>query len=178
VDTPLPEQSAQRLSDQTADHSLSSPTNVVALSADSSLRQFEQTPSTPAAPTRARLTFSPVSAGSPTGNRRGPVILRLINGPTIQADEAWEKREGIWYRQGGVVTFLKRGRVKTIEQSLRSTPKSATHNMEERNRTSGSQVPQNQLRIRRLEAAETKKPSRITSFLKSAGRAFKKPFKF
>jgi len=114
-----------------------------------------------------RLTPGSVSAGASSGNSRGPVIVRLNNGAAIRADEAWEKREGIWYRQGGVVTFLKRSEVRTIERlpSPTARSKSAASNVGEKNRQTEA-------------AADTKKESRVTSFLKKTGRILKKPFKF
>jgi hypothetical protein len=113
-----------------------------------------------------RLTPGPVSAGA-SGYSRGPVIVRLNNGAAIRADEAWEKREGIWYRQGGVVTFLKRSQVRTIERLPSPTPrsKSAANTAGEKSRQTES-------------AADPKKESRVTSFLKKTGRILKKPFKF
>lgn len=167
VITPLPDQSDQR-----TDESFSSATNVAAISAGSSLHQLKQTPSNSASLTRARLPSNPVSAGGLSGNNRSQVVVRLTNGAGIKADEAWERSEGLWYRQGSVVTLLKRSRVKTIERSPQPGP--TTANVEAKSRTTA----QNQLRLRRLEAAGTKKPSRLTSFLKATGRAFKKPFKF
>ncbi len=114
-----------------------------------------------------RLTPGPVSAGAPLGNSRGPVIVRLNNGASIRADDAWEKREGIWFRQGGVVTFLKRSEVRTIERlpppAARSKP--AVNNVAEK--TKQTEPP-----------ADTKKESKVTSFLKKTGRILKKPFKF
>lgn len=112
-----------------------------------------------------RLTPGPVSAGA-SGYSRGPVIVRLNNGAAIRADEAWEKREGIWYRQGGVVTFLKRSQVRTIERlpSPTARSKSAPNITGEKSR--------------QTESADTKKESRVTSFLKKTGRILKKPFKF
>lgn len=63
------------------------------------------------------LSSSPVStAGNET--RRGPVTIRLANNTSIEADEAWETREGIWYRRRGVVTLLERDQVKAIERPL------------------------------------------------------------
>ena len=113
-----------------------------------------------------RLTPGPVSAGAPSGNSRGPVIVRLNNGVAIRADEAWEKREGIWYRQGGVVTFLKRSEVRTIERlpSPAARSKPAVNAAE---KTKQTEPP-----------ADTKKESKVTSFLKKTGRILKKPFKF
>ena len=114
-----------------------------------------------------RLTPGPVAAGAPSGNSRGPVIVRLNNGAAIRADEAWEKREGIWYRQGGVVTFLKRSEVRTIERlpSPAARSKLTANNAAEKTRQTEP-------------AADTKKESKVTSFLKKTGRILKKPFKF
>jgi hypothetical protein len=114
-----------------------------------------------------RLTPGTVSAGVSSGNSRGPVIVRLNNGAAIRADEAWEKREGIWYRQGGVVTFLNRSEVRTIERlpSPTARSKSAVNNVGEKTRQTESE-------------ADTKKESKVTSFLKKTGRILKKPFKF
>jgi hypothetical protein len=113
-----------------------------------------------------RLTPGTVSAGA-SGYSRGPVIVRLNNGAAIRADEAWEKNEGIWYRQGGVVTFLKRSEVRTIERlpSPTARSKSAASNAGEKSTQTES-------------AADTKKESKVTSFLKKTGRILKKPFKF
>lgn len=113
-----------------------------------------------------RLTPGPVSAGAPSGNGRGPVIVRLNNGTAIRADEAWEKREGIWYRQGGVVTFLKRSEVRTIER-LPSPAARSKPVVNAAEKTKQTEPP-----------ADTKKESKVTSFLKKTGRILKKPFKF
>jgi hypothetical protein len=42
-----------------------------------------------------------------------PVIL-LTTGGRIEADEVWRTRDGIWYRRAGIVTLLKRNKVKAI----------------------------------------------------------------
>lgn len=58
----------------------------------------------------------PVSTSGPgIGSRRGgkPVIL-LTSGGTIDADEVWRTRDGVWYRKNGIVTLLKSARVKAI----------------------------------------------------------------
>ena len=124
----------------------------------------------------SRLTAGPVSAGAPSGNSRGPVIVRLNHGASIKADEVWEKKEGIWYRQAGVVTFLRRSRVRTIERPATPPAPSASNNAEEKNRRQNT-VVRNQLRLERLEPADAKKQSRIASFLKKTGRILTRPFK-
>jgi len=70
------------------------------------------------------LSASPISTGSgKTGH--GPVTIRLVDGSTIEADEAWEGRGGVWYRQHGIVTFLERNRMKGIEQHASPSPQSS-----------------------------------------------------
>jgi hypothetical protein len=103
--------------------------------------------------------------------------VRLNNGAVIKADEAWEKREGVWYRQEGMVTFLKRSQVKSIERIAvpAAAPKSVANSADDKNKK--NTATQNQLRLTRLEPVETKKPSRFASFLKKTGRILKKPFK-
>ncbi len=66
-------------------------------------------------PSRAVLSSRPVSTGQ-NEIRRGQVTIRLTNGTSVEADEAWETSEGIWYRRRGVVTLLKRDQVKAIEK--------------------------------------------------------------
>lgn len=47
---------------------------------------------------------------------RGAVRIRLTNGTTLDAEEVWETKEGIWYRRRGLVTLLKRAQVKAFEK--------------------------------------------------------------
>lgn len=64
----------------------------------------------------SRTTAAPVSTSGPgLGKKPGgkPVIL-LTTGARIEADEVWRTRDGIWYRRGGLVTLLKRNKVKAI----------------------------------------------------------------
>ncbi|HEV2882919.1 MAG TPA: lytic transglycosylase domain-containing protein [Pyrinomonadaceae bacterium] len=43
--------------------------------------------------------------------------LLLVDGTTLEVDEAWNDAEGVWYRRGGMTNFVERARVKTIERS-------------------------------------------------------------
>jgi hypothetical protein len=171
--TPLPEQQS---SEQSPEESLSSLASAAAAGPVSPFPEASQSRSSAASVARARLASSPVSAGALTANSRGRVIVRLTNGATISADEVWERRDGIWYRQAGMVTFLKRSRVKTIQRLAPPQPQPAVNNGEKRRKPETNSA-QNQLRIRRLEAVDTKKQSRVSSFLKMTGRILKKPFK-
>lgn len=129
---------------------------------------------------RGALAANPVSAGGSSADNRAPVIVWLTNGASIEADEAWERREGVWYRQAGVVTLLKRSRVRSIQRlgapNLRS--KSVAINAQEKNRKPENAIAQNQPRVARSEPVSMKKESRVSSFLKKTGRILKKPFKF
>ena len=51
--------------------------------------------------------------------------LHLVDGTTIEADEAWDDPHGVWYRQGGVSYLLERARVKKIERAGRAGAKAA-----------------------------------------------------
>jgi hypothetical protein len=118
---------------------------------------------------RARQTSGIVAAGASSDNNRAPVIIRLNNGASIKADEAWEKKEGVWYRQAGMVTFLKRSRVRSIQRPA------ATRSQTEPK--AGTSIAQNQPRVGKPAAANPKKDSKVTSFLKTTGRVLRKPFR-
>jgi len=57
----------------------------------------------------------PVSTGVSTQKTAGgkPVIL-LASGGRIEADEVWQTKDGVWYRANGMVTLLKRNRVRGV----------------------------------------------------------------
>ncbi len=47
--------------------------------------------------------------------------LRLMDGTVIEADDAWEDAQGIWYRQGGLTRLIERSRVRAIEPRAKET---------------------------------------------------------
>ena len=71
---------------------------------------------------RVELSSSPISTGGDGKDKRGPVIIRLTDGASIEAETAWETNDGIWYRRSGIVTFLNPKQVKAIEQVTSATP--------------------------------------------------------
>lgn len=176
VEPPLPEQPSEQSAEQASSPSqnLAPPSSSSSSSSSSSLSS-----SSAASFGRARLGSSPVSAGGSPG-KRAPVIVRLSNGASIKADEAWETKEGIWYRQAGMATFLKRSRVRAIERPTYPQPrsKSGAVNAADRNQKSENVIAQNQPRLGKPEVINVKKESRVSSFLKKTGRILKKPFKF
>jgi hypothetical protein len=77
----------------------------------------------------AHLNQGPVS----TGQRRkdaddgdsNRTFVQMNDGTTFEVDAAWEDSKGIWYRRGGLVSFVERDRVKSIsEVAPRPTPES------------------------------------------------------
>ena len=83
-------------------------------------------PAAQAESVRGALSSSVVSTGGNEKTRRGPVTIQLTNGTSIEADEVWETREGIWYRRRGVVTLLERDQVKAIEKPSPASSASPT----------------------------------------------------
>src|SRR6266550_1936822 len=57
------------------------------------------------------------------GETSSQVRLKLVDGTTIAADEAWESEQGIWYRRGGMSHLVPRDRVKAIERAVASGPR-------------------------------------------------------
>ncbi|HVG30937.1 MAG TPA: lytic transglycosylase domain-containing protein [Pyrinomonadaceae bacterium] len=51
--------------------------------------------------------------------------VHLKDGTTIEADEAWDDPQGVWYRQGGVSYLVERARVKSIERTTGDATKNA-----------------------------------------------------
>jgi hypothetical protein len=49
-------------------------------------------------------------------------MIKLQTGSTIEAEEAWQNGEGIWYRKGGVVSLLDPKDVKAIEKPPAPSP--------------------------------------------------------
>jgi predicted small lipoprotein YifL len=65
----------------------------------------------------------PPAAVVATSEASHQVRLKLADGSSIAADEAWESEQGIWYRQGGMSHLISRERVKAIEHGATSKPK-------------------------------------------------------
>jgi flagellar basal body-associated protein FliL len=60
------------------------------------------------------LNDGPISTNRQDGEKRGRTIIKLKSGVRVEADAAWEDRMGIWYRQGGLVSYVERDRIESI----------------------------------------------------------------
>ena len=79
-----------------------------------------ETPSPQNSYAPVELSNSPISTAA--GEKGVPVVIRLHSGLTIEADEAWQTGEGIWYRKHGVVSLLDPKNVKAIERVSPAAP--------------------------------------------------------
>ena len=75
----------------------------------------EETPSPQSSYAPVESSSNPIST-APGARGSGPVVIRLVSGLTIEADEAWQTGEGIWYRKHGVVSLLDPKNVKAVEK--------------------------------------------------------------
>jgi len=66
---------------------------------------------------------APAAATPPAVVNHGPIatsgqneraIIKMKDGSSVEADAAWEDKQGIWYRRSGVVSFLDKSRVEAI----------------------------------------------------------------
>lgn len=77
----------------------------------------------------ARLNQGPVSTGQKvkenekSGSRIQTVIL-MKDGTSVEVDAAWEDKQGVWYRRGGLVSFVESQLVKAI--TARAEPKASS----------------------------------------------------
>lgn len=60
------------------------------------------------------LNYGPISTNQQEGEKRGRTLIKLKSGVSVEADAAWEDRLGIWYRQGGLVSYVERDRIESI----------------------------------------------------------------
>jgi hypothetical protein len=74
----------------------------------------------PAAGARSQKKLDHSQMADVSSGEHSQVSLRLVDGNTIAADEAWESEQGIWYRQGGMSHLISRARVKKVERGASS----------------------------------------------------------
>lgn len=75
----------------------------------------------------ARLNEGPVSTGQAIKDggdgTKVRTIIQMKDGTSLEVDAAWEDKQGIWYRRGGLVAFIEGERVKAI--TSRQEPKTS-----------------------------------------------------
>ncbi len=87
----------------------------------------EPSQQTPAEPVSARLNQGPVSTGEQpstvTEGAKVKTIIEMQDGSKVEVDAAWKDNQGVWYRQGSLVSFVEGPRVKAI--TARTEPKTS-----------------------------------------------------
>jgi hypothetical protein len=66
--------------------------------------------------TSASLNTGPISTDVHQGEKRGHTLIKLKSGVLVEADAAWADQTGIWYRQGGLVSYVERDRIESISE--------------------------------------------------------------
>jgi hypothetical protein len=83
--------------------------------------EAEETQETPAAKTdtiAARLNQGPVSTGEreqKKDDRADKTVIEMNDGTRVEVDAAWQDNQGVWYRRGGLVSFVESKRIKAIQ---------------------------------------------------------------
>ena len=77
-----------------------------------------------ASPAATAATPPPVVNHGPiaTSGKNERAIIKMKDGSTLEADAAWEDKQGIWYRRSGVVSFLDKNRVEAIIEPPQKAP--------------------------------------------------------
>jgi hypothetical protein len=74
---------------------------------------------------------APAAATPPPAVNHGPIatsgkneraIIKMKDGSTLEADAAWEDKQGIWYRRSGVVSLLDKNKVEAIIEPSPKAP--------------------------------------------------------
>lgn len=87
----------------------------------------EASPETPAAatPTPAVVNHGPIATGGKSPAEGERTIIKMKDGSSLEADAAWEDKQGIWFRRSGVVSFLDRSKVEAITEVSPKRPANA-----------------------------------------------------
>ncbi len=77
---------------------------------------------------KAILNQGPVSTGAKRDLEAHEVqtLIEMNDGSTVEVDAAWRDDQGVWYRRGGLVSFVESRRVKTITAKAEVKPSPAS----------------------------------------------------
>ena len=67
----------------------------------------------------------PIATGGKNSGGGERTIIKMKDGSSLEADAAWEDKQGIWYRRSGVVSFLDRSKVEAITEVSPKRPAAA-----------------------------------------------------
>jgi hypothetical protein len=81
----------------------------------------QASPSPKASATPVALSSTPIATTPGAPGQTSPVIIRLVSGGKIEAEEVWQTGEGLWYRKGTVISLVDPKNVKSIDK-VAATP--------------------------------------------------------
>jgi len=89
--------------------------------------EAEASPAAPAAatPLPAVVNHGPIATGGKDGATAERAIIKMKDGSTLEADAAWEDKQGVWFRRSNVVSFVDKSRVESIIEVPQKRPAAA-----------------------------------------------------
>jgi hypothetical protein len=89
--------------------------------------EAEASPSAPAAatPLPAVVNHGPIATGGKDVATTERAIIKMKDGSTLEADAAWEDKQGVWFRRSNVVSFVDKSRVESIVEVPQKRPAAA-----------------------------------------------------
>ena len=87
----------------------------------------EASPVAPAAatPVPVVVNHGPIATGGKNTGEGERTIIKMKDGSSLEADAAWEDKQGIWFRRSGVVSFLDKSKVEAITEVSPKRPANA-----------------------------------------------------
>jgi len=82
-------------------------------------------PAAPAA-TPAVVNHGPIAIGGKDAAAGERTIIKMKDGSSVEADAAWEDKQGIWFRRSNVVSFLDKSKVEAIIEASPKRPAAET----------------------------------------------------
>jgi len=89
--------------------------------------EAEASPAAPAAatPVPAVVNHGPIATGGKNVAAGEHAIIKMKDGSSIEADAAWEDKQGVWFRRSNVVSFVDKSRVESIIEVPQKRPAAA-----------------------------------------------------
>lgn len=85
----------------------------------------EASPAAAATPVPVVVNHGPIATGDKKAAEGERTIIKMKDGSSLEADAAWEDKQGIWFRRSGVVSFLDKSKVEAITEVSPKRPAAA-----------------------------------------------------
>jgi hypothetical protein len=78
-----------------------------------------------ATPLPAVVNHGPIATGGKNVAAAERAIIKMKDGSSLEADAAWEDKQGVWFRRSNVVSFVDKSRVESIIEVPQKRPAAA-----------------------------------------------------